>query len=216
MKIFIDSANVAEIKEAWAMGIISGVTTNPTLIAREGVKPEKRIKEILEVVKAGPINAEAIGSTARELVDDAKKIAAISSRMVVKIPMTAEGLKAIKELKAEGIKTNATLVFTAAQSLLAARAGAAYISPFLGRLEDQGDSPVKLLEELENIWQNYGLETEIIAASIRRPEHAVISAVYGAHIATIPFRVIQEMLVHPLTAAGIKRFEEDWAKANLV
>jgi transaldolase len=216
MQIFIDSANVAQIKEAWEMGIISGVTTNPSLIAREGVRLETRIKEILEIVKAGPVNVEAIGKTARQLVADAKILAAWSPQVVVKIPMNNEGLKAIKELRSLGIKTNATLVFSASQCILAAQAGANYISPFLGRLEDQGESPSQLLTDIKAIWRMHNIDTKIIAASIRKPEHAVLSAVLGAHIATIPYPVLSDMLRHPLTDAGIKRFEADWEKANLI
>jgi transaldolase len=214
MKIFIDTANVQEIKAAWDMGIIDGVTTNPTLIAREGVPLEQRLAEILAVVKSGPINAEAIGTTAAELILAGRQLAAIDSRIVVKIPLTAEGLKAISQLKQEDIATNATLVFTASQALLAARAGAAYVSPFLGRLEDAGLSSRTLLEELNDIWALHGLETQIIAASIRSTEHVVMSACLGAHIATIPYKVLQQMLIHPLTDAGIKRFEADWVAAN--
>ncbi|MEL7622030.1 MAG: fructose-6-phosphate aldolase [Clostridiales bacterium] len=216
MKLFIDSANVREIKEIWSMGILAGVTTNPTLIAKEGVNIEKRLQEILSVTEGIPVNGEAMGREAAELVAHGKKLAAIDQRIVIKVPMTAEGLKAIREMKAEGIRTNATLIFTAAQCLAAARAGASYISPFLGRLEDNSRSYISLLEECRQIWQSHGLTTEIIAASIRRPEQVAEAAARACHIATIPYPVLLNMLLDPLTEAGIKRFEEDWAALGSV
>jgi len=213
MKLFIDTANVAEIREAWDMGMICGVTTNPSLIAREGADLEERMREILSIVTDGPINGEAIGTSAEELTAGARKLARIDSRIVVKVPMTQEGLKAIRILKAEGIKTNATLVFSAAQGLLAARAGASYISPFLGRLDDIGQPSEALLEAFADIWSMYDLETEIIAASIRSPEHVVSAARLGIHIATVPYKILLAMTEHPLTDAGIKRFDADWQDA---
>lgn len=213
MKLFIDSANVAEIQDVWNMGIIGGVTTNPSLIAREGADLEKRMREILSVVTAGPVNGEALGTTADELVAAARQLALIDARIVVKVPMTSEGLKAIRILKAEGIKTNATLVFSASQGLLAARAGASYISPFLGRLDDIGASSQALMEAFSDIWSMYDLDTEIIAASIRSPEHVEKAARLGIHIATVPYKILLAMTEHPLTDAGIKRFEADWQDA---
>jgi transaldolase len=215
MELFIDSANLEEIRQAWSMGLISGVTTNPTLIAREGVEITERLKEILAVVTAGPVNGEAMGSQAPELVRQAKALAALDSRIVVKIPITSEGLKAIRELRAAGVRTNATLAFTAAQCLAAARAGASYISPFLGRLDDAGRDRADLLAQCQDIWRHYNLDARLIAASIRSVDHVIEAARRGWHIATVPYAILQAMLKDPLTDAGIKRFEADWAAAGL-
>ncbi|MDR1194573.1 MAG: fructose-6-phosphate aldolase [Peptococcaceae bacterium] len=215
MELFIDSANVEEIRQAWSMGLIAGVTTNPTLIAKEGIPIERRLREILAVVTAGPINGEAMGSQAAELVKQGKALAAMDPRIVVKIPITGEGLKAIRELREEGVKTNATLAFTAAQCLAAARAGASYISPFLGRLDDAGRSRAELLGQCQDIWRNYDLTARLIAASIRSVEHVVEAARHGWHIATVPYTILLAMLRDPLTDVGIKRFEADWAAAGL-
>ena len=215
MKLFLDSADPEEIRRAWEMGVICGITTNPTLIARAGADLKERLREILDIVKEGPVNGEAMGETCRELTVSARQLAAIDPRIVVKIPMNTEGLKAIRLLHAEGIRTNATLVFTAAQCLLAARAGADYISPFLGRLEDDGRSSRELLEACREIWQAHNLRAELIAASVRKPEHVVQAARLGCAIATVPFAVLLEMTKDPLTDAGIRRFNQDWAAARM-
>ena len=214
MNFFIDSAELDEICDAWEMGVIRGVTTNPSLIARSGAELKVRLREILEIVTDGPVNGEAMGETCRELTESARQLAAVDPRIVVKIPMTAEGLKAIKILAAEGIRTNATLVFTPAQCLLAARAGASYISPFLGRLDDAYRSSEGFLKECREIWQAHQLTAQLIAASVRSPKHAVMAARYGCHIATVPYRVLLEMVKDPLTTVGIKRFNDDWAAAR--
>ena len=200
MKFFIDTANVEDIRKANDMGVICGVTTNPSLIAKEGRDFNEVIKEITTIVD-GPISGEVKATT----VD-----AAIHPKMVVKIPMTVEGLKAVKVLSAEGIKTNVTLIFTANQALLAARAGATYVSPFLGRLDDISTAGIDLIQDIVQIFDNYGLETEIIAASIRNPIHVTDCALAGAHIATVPYKVIEQMTKHPLTDAGIEKFQADY------
>lgn len=212
MKIFIDTANVEEIKEAASLGVVSGVTTNPSLIAKEGKKFEDVIKEITEIVD-GPISAEVTGALAPDMVKEAKELAKIDNNIVIKIPMTAEGLKATKMLSELGIKTNVTLIFSPAQALLAAKAGATYISPFIGRLDDISDDGCDCVAKIAEIFAIHDIKTEIIAASIRGPQDAVQSALAGAHIATIPYKVIMQMLKHPLTDAGIARFEADWKNA---
>ena len=212
MKIFIDTANVEEIRAAAELGVICGVTTNPSLIAREGKVFEKVIKEITTIVD-GPISAEVVAPDAEGMVAEAKELAKIHKNIVIKIPMTLEGLKATKQLTAFGIKTNVTLIFSATQALLAARAGATYVSPFVGRLDDISDSGIDLVADIAEIFAIHGIETEIIAASIRGPQDAVQSALAGAHIATIPYKVICQMIKHPLTDAGIAKFEADWKAA---
>ena len=209
MKIFIDTANVEEIKAAAELGVVCGVTTNPSLIAKEGKKFEDVIKEITAIVD-GPISAEVTGTVAADMVEQAKELAAIHENIVIKIPMTAEGLKATKILTGMGIKTNVTLIFSPAQALLAAKAGATYVSPFVGRLDDISDDGCDCVAKIAEIFDIHGIETEIIAASIRGPQDAVQSALAGAHIATIPYKVICQMLKHPLTDAGIAKFEADW------
>lgn len=209
MKLFIDSANVDEIREAYSLGVISGVTTNPTLIAREGRNFAEVVREIASIVD-GPISAEAVSTNAPGMVSEAEELAAIHPNIVVKIPMTAEGLKAVKILTQKGIRTNVTLVFSANQALLAARAGATYVSPFVGRLDDIGHDGMELLCDIMEIFNNYQLQTEVIAASIRHPLHVTAAARAGAHIATVPYKVIMQMIGHPLTSAGIKKFLEDW------
>lgn len=209
MKLFIDTANVAEIKEANDMGVICGVTTNPSLIAKEGRDFNEVIKEITGIVD-GPISGEVISLVAEEMVKEGRQIAKIHKNMIVKIPMTGEGLKAVKILTSEGIKTNVTLIFTAAQALLAARAGATYVSPFLGRLDDIATNSLELIETIVDIFEIHNIETEIIAASIRSPLHVVAAARAGAHIATVPGSVIKAMLKHPLTDSGIEKFVKDW------
>lgn len=211
MKFFIDTANVEDIRKANDMGVICGVTTNPSLIAKEGRDFSEVIKEITSIVD-GPISGEVKATTAdaEEMVKEGREIAAIHPNMVVKIPMTVEGLKAVKVLTAEGIKTNVTLIFTANQALLAARAGATFVSPFLGRLDDISTTGVHLIQDIVQIFENYGLETEIIAASIRTPVHVTDCALAGAHIATVPYSVFVQMTKHPLTDAGIEKFQADY------
>ncbi|HOP81924.1 MAG TPA: fructose-6-phosphate aldolase [Fervidobacterium sp.] len=209
MKIFLDTANIDEIRQGVEWGIVDGVTTNPTLIAKEGADFEKRIKDICQLVQ-GPVSAEVISLNWDGMVEEARKLAAIDEYVVVKIPMTPDGIKAVKILSAEGIKTNVTLVFSANQALLAAKAGATFVSPFIGRIDDNGNDGVKLLDEIMQIYSNYGFDTEVIAASIRHPMHVVEAAMIGVDIATIPFDVLKKMFVHPLTDNGIKRFMQDW------
>ena len=211
MRFFIDTANVDDIRKANDMGVICGVTTNPSLIAKEGRVFEEVIAEIAMIVD-GPISGEVKATTtdAEGMIKEGREIAKIHPNMVVKIPMTAEGLKAVKVLSAEGVKTNVTLIFTANQALLAARAGATYVSPFLGRLDDISVRGVDLINEIAQIFEVAGIETEIIAASIRNPMHITDCALAGADIATVPYKVIEQMTHHPLTDAGIKKFQEDY------
>lgn len=209
MKFFIDTANVKEIKEANDLGVICGVTTNPSLIAKEGRDFEEVVKEITGIVD-GPISAEVISLEADKMVEEAIPLSKIHKNIVIKIPMCAEGLKATKRLTAMGIKTNVTLIFSAAQALMAARAGATYVSPFLGRLDDIGMEGMNLISEIVEIFNVQGIETEIIAASIRNPIHVTTCARLGCDIATIPYGVFQQMIKHPLTDSGIERFLKDW------
>ena len=211
MKLFIDTANVTDIRKANDMGVICGVTTNPSLIAKEGRDFNEVIKEITSIVD-GPISGEVKATTtdAEGMIKEGREIAAIHPNMIVKIPMTAEGLKAVKVLAAEGIKTNVTLIFSANQALLAARAGATYVSPFLGRLDDINQPGIALIEDIVTIFENLGLETEIIAASIRSTVHVNDCAFAGADIATIPYSVIEQMTKHPLTDQGIEKFQKDY------
>ncbi|EXG85819.1 fructose-6-phosphate aldolase [Lacrimispora sp.] len=211
MRFFIDTANVEEIRSANEMGIICGVTTNPSLIAKEGRDFKQVIGEIASIVD-GPISGEVKATTtdAEGMIKEGREIAAIHPNMVVKIPMTAEGLKAVKVLNAENIPTNVTLVFSAAQALLAARAGAAYVSPFLGRLDDISMPGINLIEDIMEIFQIHGIETEIIAASVRNPIHVIDCARAGADIATVPYKVLVQMTQHPLTDQGIEKFKKDY------
>ena len=214
MKFFIDTANVKEIREAYDMGIISGCTTNPSLIAREGRDYTETLKEIASFLD-GPISGEVKADTvkAEDMVKEGREIASLSKNMVVKIPMTGEGLKAVKELSKEGIKTNVTLVFSATQAILAARAGATYVSPFLGRLDDISSDGLILIEDIMEIFSMYpDIETEVICASVRHPIHVVECAKLGADIATVPFKVLKQMIAHPLTDIGIEKFKEDYRK----
>lgn len=214
MRFFIDTANVEDIRKANDLGVICGVTTNPSLIAKEGRDFQEVIKEITSIVD-GPISGEVKATTvdAEGMIREGREIAAIHPNMVVKIPMTIEGLKACKVLSAEGIKTNVTLIFTANQALLAARAGATYVSPFLGRLDDINVTGIDLIHDIVEIFTVAGLETEIIAASIRTPIHVTDCALAGAHIATVPYKVIEQMTKHPLTDVGIIKFQEDYRAA---
>lgn len=211
MKFFVDTANVEDIKKANDMGVICGVTTNPSLIAKEGRNFAEVIKEITDIVD-GPISGEVKATTvdAEGMIKEGREIAAIHPNMVVKIPMTVEGLKAVKVLSAEGIKTNVTLIFSAAQALLAARAGAAYVSPFLGRLDDISTPGIDLICDITEIFQMHNIQTEIIAASVRNPIHVIDCAKAGADIATVPYGVIEQMTKHPLTDQGIEKFQADY------
>ncbi|MCD6450235.1 MAG: fructose-6-phosphate aldolase [Thermotogaceae bacterium] len=209
MKIFLDTANLDEIKKGVEWGIVDGVTTNPTLVARERVPFEKRIKEICEVVK-GPVSAEVTALDWKGMVEEARNLAKIDEHVVIKIPLTPDGIKAIKILSNEGIKTNATLVFSPMQAVLAAKAGATYVSPFIGRIDDISSDGLKMLEEIVVIFNNYAFDTEIIAASIRHPMHVVEAALMGVDIVTMPFSVLEKLFKHPLTDIGVERFMKDW------
>lgn len=213
MKLFLDTANIEEIKQVSDMGIICGVTTNPSLIAKEGKDFKETVKQIADIVD-GPISGEVSPAaiSAEQMITEARDIAAIHPNMVVKIPMTEEGLSACKVLSEEGIKVNMTLIFSANQALLAARAGAAYVSPFVGRLDDIGVAGINLIGTISRIFKNYYFSTEIIAASIRNPIHVTECALAGADIATVPFKVIQQMINHPLTDIGIDKFNNDYEK----
>ncbi|EAC5550480.1 fructose-6-phosphate aldolase [Listeria monocytogenes] len=213
MRFFIDTANVEEIKKANRMGFIAGVTTNPSLVAKEGRDFNEVIQEITSIVD-GPISGEVVSLEADEMIAEGRVIAKIHPNMVVKIPMTGEGLAAVKVLTEEGIKTNVTLVFSATQALLAARAGATYVSPFLGRLDDIGDDGLILIRDIADIFEIYGIPTEIISASVRHPIHVIECAKAGADIATVPFKVFEQMLKHPLTDSGIDKFLADWEAAK--
>ncbi|NNF99783.1 MAG: fructose-6-phosphate aldolase [Desulfobacteraceae bacterium] len=213
MKFFIDTANIDEIKEANAMGMVDGVTTNPSLVAKEGREFAPLIKEICEIVD-GPISAEVISLETAGMLSEARELAKIHKNIVVKIPMTVDGLKAVRTLTAEDIKTNVTLIFSPLQALMAAKAGATYVSPFVGRLDDLSSEGMLLVEQIVEMYGNYGFETEIIVASIRNPLHVLDSAMIGADIATIPFNVLSKLAAHPLTDKGIKAFLDDWNKAN--
>lgn len=211
MKIFIDTANINEIREAYSWGVIDGVTTNPSLVAKEGKDFRKVIDEICSIVD-GPISAEAVSMDSDGMIKEARELSKIHKNIVVKIPMTKEGLKAVKKVSSEGIKTNMTLIFSPNQALLAAKAGAIYVSPFVGRLDDISHVGMDLVGQMVEIFDNYAFETEVIVASIRNPLHVVEAAIMGAHVATIPFNVLEQMLKHPLTDIGIKKFLDDWEK----
>ena len=212
MRFFLDTANIEHIKEANEMGVICGVTTNPSLVAKEGRDFNEVIKEITEIVD-GPISGEVISEDAKGMIKEGREIAAIHKNMIVKIPMTAEGLKATKVLSKEGIKTNVTLIFSATQALLAANAGATYVSPFLGRIDDISMIGMDLVRDIAEIFAVHGIETEIIAASVRNPIHVIEAAKAGADISTIPFSLVMQMLKHPLTDQGLEKFKADWAAA---
>ncbi|MBI2892807.1 MAG: fructose-6-phosphate aldolase [Deltaproteobacteria bacterium] len=211
MKIFIDTANIEEIRECAAMGVIDGVTTNPTLVAKTGRKFEEVLGDIVEVVD-GPISAEIVSPDADGMVAEARGLAAIHRNIVIKFPLTAEGLKAVRRSSKEGIKSNVTLCFSPAQALLAAKAGATYVSPFVGRLDDVSASGMDLIHQIVQIYENYGFDTQVIVASIRSPMHLVEGALAGAHVATCPYSVIKQLVKHPLTDIGIERFLADWQK----
>ncbi len=211
MKFFIDTADVKEIREANELGLVDGVTTNPSLIAKSGRNFKDVIKEIVQIVD-GPISAEVISTEHNGMIKEAEELVKIHKNIVVKVPMTAEGLKATKTLHAKKIKTNVTLIFTPLQALLAAKAGATYVSPFVGRLDDISQDGMGIVEEIRTIFDNYGYTAEIIVASVRNPIHVLNSALIGADIATIPYSVIMQLTKHPLTDAGLKKFLEDWEK----
>jgi transaldolase len=211
MKFFLDTANLDEIREVASWGILDGVTTNPSLVAKEGGTFEDRIREICTIVK-GPVSAEAVSSRAAEIIPEARRLAGIAPNVVVKIPVGIEGLKATKALAAENISVNMTLVFSASQALLAAKAGARFVSPFIGRLDDASEDGMGLIEEITVIFENYRIATEVIVASVRHPRHVVEAALLGADIATIPYAVMEKLVRHPLTDVGIERFLSDWRK----
>jgi transaldolase len=211
MKFFIDTANVDEIKKAHELGVIDGVTTNPSLMAKEGKEPVQILKEICSVVN-GPVSAEVVGLTAAEMVKEAETLAKIHQNIVVKIPMIEEGVKAVRRLSGLGIRTNVTLVFSSTQALIAAKAGAVYVSPFVGRLDDISHVGMDLIGDIIQMYENYLFATEVIVASIRNPLHVVEAAKMGAHIATIPYAVITQLIRHPLTDVGLVKFLKDWEK----
>lgn len=213
MKFFIDTANISEIQEIDQWGVLAGVTTNPSLVAKEGRDFVETLKEIIDIVD-GPISAEVISTDAEGMIEEGERLASLSKNIVIKVPMTEEGLKAVKHFAKKKIKTNVTLIFSANQALLAAKAGASYVSPFLGRLDDIGYDGIDLIADIVEIFDVHDIDCEIIAASIRHPVHVTAAAKLGAHISTIPYKVFKQLVKHPLTDAGIKRFLEDWENAQ--
>ncbi|HWR06430.1 fructose-6-phosphate aldolase [Sporomusa sp.] len=214
MKFFLDTANITEIKAILPLGVVAGVTTNPSLIAKEEQDIKAVIKEIAALTP-GPVSAEVISTKFEEMLPEARDLAQLGNNVVIKVPITVDGLKTVSALAAEGIKTNVTLIFSVNQALLAARAGAAYVSPFVGRLDDISQDGIALIKDTANVFTSHGIATEIIAASIRHPMHVTQAALAGAHIATVPAKVLVSLLNHPLTDAGIQRFLSDWQKANM-
>jgi len=211
MKFFIDTANLEEIAKANELGLLDGVTTNPTLVAKEKRNSEELLKEICTLVD-GPVSAEVVSTDAKGMVEEARQLAKLADNIVIKIPMITEGIKATKILAKESIRTNVTLVFTPVQALMAAKAGASYVSPFIGRLDDISTVGIGIVEDIVTIYENYGFETEVIVASIRNPVHVLDAALIGAHVATIPFKVLMQLTEHPLTKIGLERFLADWTK----
>lgn len=211
MKIYLDTANLNEIKEAASLGVLDGVTTNPSLIAKEGKDFKRGLEEICSTVN-GPVSAEVVSTDFSGMVREGQELAKIRPNVVVKIPMIAEGLKTIKKLSQDGIRINCTLIFQPMQALLAAKAGASYVSPFVGRLDDISQNGMELVSQIRQIFDNYGIQTEILAASLRHPTHVIEATLIGAHIGTMPYSVFQQLLTHPLTDAGLKRFLADWEK----
>jgi transaldolase len=211
MKFFIDTADVKEIRAAHAMGCVDGVTTNPSLLAKVGRGLEETVKEICTIIK-GPVSAECVSNTAEDLIPEGRRLAKIHEQVVVKVPMGVEGMKAVKALAAEGIKTNVTLVFSPNQALLSAKAGATYVSPFVGRLDDISEDGMDMVSQVIDIYRNYGFKTQVLVASVRNPIHVIRAALMGADVATLPFSVIQQLAQHPLTDIGIKKFLADWEK----
>lgn len=214
MRLFIDTANISEIQKAFDLGVIAGITTNPSLVAKEGRDFFETLKEIISIVGNIPISAEVVSLEASEMVEQGKKLAALGESIVVKVPMTAEGLKATKTFTSLGIKTNVTLIFSSTQALLAARAGATYVSPFIGRLDDINQIGMNVIQEISQIFQIHKIESQIISASVRHSAHVIEAALLGADIATVPYKVIENMMKHPLTDAGIEKFTADWNQAN--
>jgi len=213
MKIFLDTASVSELREGVALGVVDGVTTNPSLIAKEKRPFRPLVEEICEVVP-GVVNLEVVALDEEGMVKEAKELAAIAPNVVVKLPLTRDGLKAIKRLSGEGIKTNQTLCFSSPQALLSAKAGATYISPFIGRLDDIGESGMDVVRQIVQIYRNYNYPTQVLAASIRSPQHVIEAAMAGAHVATMPMAVLEQLVKHPLTDIGLKKFLDDWAKSG--
>jgi transaldolase len=213
MKFFIDTANIAEIKEAASFGVLDGVTTNPSLVAKEGKDFRKLLEEICAIVD-GPISAEVISTDFDGIMREGRDLAKIHKNIIVKVPLIKEGLKAVKALKAEGIRTNVTLCFSPTQALVAAKAGAYFISPFIGRLDDVSQNGMELIRQIVTIYRNYNFETQVLVASVRHPLHVVEAAMIGADICTIPFKVIEQLIKHPLTDIGLQRFLEDWKKTQ--
>lgn len=213
MKFFLDTANLDMIKEAASWGIVDGVTTNPTLVSKENLKFEELIKEITQIVP-GPISVEAVSTKSKDIVKEAEALARMAENIVVKVPICVEGLKAIKKLSQKGIRVNTTLIFSPLQALLAAKAGARYVSPFIGRLDDISHPGMDIVEQTMIVFDNYGIETEVIVASVRHPLHVVEAALIGADIVTVPFPVLEKLVKHPLTDIGMERFLKDWAKVK--
>ena len=214
MKIFIDTANLDEIKQAAEMGILDGVTTNPSLVSKEGHKDFRSMLEKIVAIVDGDISAEVVSTTCNEMVNEGRKLAKIHENIVVKVPLIAEGLKAVKIFSAEGIRTNVTLCFSASQAILAAKAGAYIISPFVGRLDDISQNGMELISQIVQIYDNYDYQTQILVASVRHPIHFVEGAMMGADISTMPFKVIEQLVKHPLTDIGLNKFLDDWKKLN--
>jgi transaldolase len=213
MKIFLDTASLKEIREGQAMGILDGVTTNPSLLSKESGDYRENLKEICSIVR-GPISAEVVSLRFEEMVEEGRSLAKIADNIVVKVPINLEGLKVIRKLSSEGIRVNVTLIFSPNQALLAAKAGASYVSPFIGRLDDISENGMELIDQIVAIFDNYDIETEVLAASIRHPIHVVQSALAGADIATMPFSVLEKLLNHPLTDIGMDKFRKDWDKVK--
>lgn len=213
MKIFLDTANITELKEGVALGVVDGVTTNPSLIAKEKRPFRPLVEEICSIVP-GVVNLEVVATDEEGMLKEAHELAAIAPNVTVKLPLTKDGLKAIRRLSREGIKTNQTLCFSAPQALLSAKAGATYISPFIGRIDDIGETGMDVVRQIVQIYENYGFTTEVLAASIRGPQHVIEAALAGAHIATMPFAVLEQLIKHPLTDIGLKKFLDDWAKSG--
>ncbi len=211
MKFFIDTANIEEITKANDLGLLDGVTTNPSLVAREGRDFKELIREICDIVD-GPVSAEVISTEASAMIEEAREVASLAENIVVKIPLIRDGLKAVNVLSEEGIQTNVTLCFSAIQALMAAKAGASYVSPFVGRLDDLSHVGMEVVEQIVTIYENYGFETEIIVASVRNPLHVLDAALMGADIATIPYKVMEQLIKHPLTDIGLEKFLADWNK----
>jgi len=212
MKFFIDTANPEEIRKGVEMGMVDGVTTNPSLVSKENRDFNSLIQEICGIIKDLPISLEVVSLKAEGMIEEARRLAKLGDNVVVKIPMTVEGLKALKVLGADGIKTNTTLVFSPTQALLAAKAGSTYVSPFIGRLDDISQTGMDLIEQIVTIFENYGFDSEVIVSSVRSPVHVLEAALIGAHVATIPYKVIEQLVQHPLTDIGIERFLADWKK----